>query len=756
MLQHCQHNRIFSLKATNGECLFKHEEMEQELTTHFKDLLTEPIPNRLTAIQKITQHIPQLITREHNLALLREVTLQEVEEVVLHLPKNKAPGPDGFTSEFFKVAWPFIGPDIQEVVEESRRNKKVYPALNATFITLVPKSKDADTPVGFRPIALCNVIYKILSTVMVNRLKPLLPTIISPEQTGFVKGRQILDRIVVAQEAIHSLTKDKQKGLLIKLDLSKAYDRISWQYLIEVMRAFGFDDRWLQWVKSFISTPHFSILLNGSPSAPFNITKGLRQGHPLSPFLFIIAAEGLGRIMKAHLAERKIQGLKLWGPQLPLTHQQFVDDILLFCMATLQECKAILSILEIFNDASPTEINNEKSNVYFFNCNVQIQNFLTRTLRFRKGSLPMKYLGMYLNSGPIRQADWQDILTRVEKQIQNWAFRALNAPGRLIMLKSVLQALPVYQISGRACPKGICSALVSMFNRFLWQGAQDKRKWALVSWDKLLQLKTAGELSLRDPFILNNVLGAKLWWRWLMGGSDLWKKIWQTKYAMPRTVSGRLKIDRVPKGSLIWNLATTNRHLIKMHSFWEIREGSTTLFWEDSWQQREKLFTRLDLGEIFLYTNTPTHRLVQHYWCPNNNDVWRTWKDKNGWEAAPPTQQWDNFTKELKTRKLRRVAGSDILRWGYTTKGQFTIKEGYYIHSQQIHQIAQPLWKKIWALKHWPKVEYFLWLLSHCRILTWENLQKRGMIGPSYCALSHADNETTEHLLNTCPLIQPI
>jgi hypothetical protein len=248
------------------------------------------------------------------LALLREVTLQEVEEVVLHLPKNKAPGLDGFTSEFFKAAWPFMGPDIQEVVEESQRNKKVYPALNATFITLVPKSKDADSPVGFRQIALCNVIYKILSTVMVNRLKPLLPTIILPEQTSFVKGRQIHDGIVVAQEAIHSLAKDKQKGLLIKLDLFKAYDRISWQYLIEVMHAFGFDDRWLQWVKSFIATPHFSILLNGSPSAAFNITRGLRQGDPLSPFLFIIAAEGLGRIIKAHLAERKIQGLKLRGP----------------------------------------------------------------------------------------------------------------------------------------------------------------------------------------------------------------------------------------------------------------------------------------------------------------------------------------------------------------------------------------------------------------------------------------------------------
>ena len=155
--------------------------MERELVNHFKDLLTEPLPNRQAAIQKITEHIPRVITREQNLALLRAVTLQEIEEVVINLPKNKAPGPDGFTSEFFKAAWPFIGPDILEVVEKSQRNKMVYPALNATFLTLIPKKQNAETPVGLRPISLCNVTYKILSTIMVNHLKPLLPTLISSE-----------------------------------------------------------------------------------------------------------------------------------------------------------------------------------------------------------------------------------------------------------------------------------------------------------------------------------------------------------------------------------------------------------------------------------------------------------------------------------------------------------------------------------------------------------------------------------------------
>ena len=162
------------------------------------------------------------------------------------------------------------------MAEESRRHGKVYLALNVTFLTLIPKQENTDRPVGFHPIALCNVIYKILSTIMVNRLKPLLPSLISPEQTGVVTGRQILDGIVTAQEAIHSLKSTKTKGMLIKLDLAKAYDRINWPYLIAILRAYGFDQRWVQWIYSFISTPNFSIMLNGIPSQPFNSSRGLR------------------------------------------------------------------------------------------------------------------------------------------------------------------------------------------------------------------------------------------------------------------------------------------------------------------------------------------------------------------------------------------------------------------------------------------------------------------------------------------------
>jgi len=160
---------------------------------YFKDLLTEPQEDRREAMSRICNEIPKIITREKNLTIMREVTIEEVEEVVKGLKKNKAMGPDGFMAEFYQAAWKFIGNDIVAVVEESRRNQKVCLGLNATLLSLIPKSSKSDEPQGFRSIALCTVIYKIISTIIAKRLKPILSSIISPKQIGFVEGTQILD-----------------------------------------------------------------------------------------------------------------------------------------------------------------------------------------------------------------------------------------------------------------------------------------------------------------------------------------------------------------------------------------------------------------------------------------------------------------------------------------------------------------------------------------------------------------------------------
>eukprot|EP00253_Pinus_taeda_P011499 PITA_11499 len=194
---------------------------------------------------------------------------EEVNEVIKEMHNGKALGPDGFNVDFFKAGWEIVKHDILEVVEDSRNSKTFLKSLNASFIALIPMQEKAMTPDLFRPIDLCNVVYKIISKVIANRLKTLLPTLVSEEQTGYVKGRQILNNIIQAHEVLHSLKNNKQAGMTIQLDLAKAYDKLSWSYIREVPKAYGFDHNWIRWVMALLTYAIFSILLNGSPSRSF-------------------------------------------------------------------------------------------------------------------------------------------------------------------------------------------------------------------------------------------------------------------------------------------------------------------------------------------------------------------------------------------------------------------------------------------------------------------------------------------------------
>ena len=155
-------------------------------------------------MNEVITSIRKLITEEQSKSLDRPVTLLEVEEAVKDMANGKAPGHDGFTIEFFKACWDLVKQDVWEVVKDSRRSSSILKSLNSTFIALIRKEEAACTP-KFRPISLCNVLYKIISKVMANILKPILPLIISKEQSGYVEGRKIMDNVLLAHEMIHTL-----------------------------------------------------------------------------------------------------------------------------------------------------------------------------------------------------------------------------------------------------------------------------------------------------------------------------------------------------------------------------------------------------------------------------------------------------------------------------------------------------------------------------------------------------------------------
>ena len=194
--------------------------------------------------------------------------------------------------------WDTIGRDIVNIVKSFFKYKFSLGKINKTFLVFIPKKSQATTMSDFRPISLCNVVYKIISKIIASRLKDVLPNIISPSQSAFLKGRLITDNYIIAHEVIHSFkTKKKSKSMGIKLDMAKAYDRMEWDILLEVLIAFGFSVSFSKLINECISSVTYSILLNGSPFGNFKTSRGIRQGDPLSPYLFILGVEVLSHML---------------------------------------------------------------------------------------------------------------------------------------------------------------------------------------------------------------------------------------------------------------------------------------------------------------------------------------------------------------------------------------------------------------------------------------------------------------------------
>jgi len=181
------HNNISFIQNQEGTRVENHEEIEEEFLRHFKQVHSEPLANKNPAIEKIIQKIPKIITEEHNELLLYPILPQEVDIAMHQLKESKAPGLDGFSTTFYHKFWEMIKGKVWQVVEEFRALHWLLPSLNAIFIALIPKEEISNTPNKFRPIALCNVIYKVISKVIANRLKPHLPLLISPEKSSYVE-----------------------------------------------------------------------------------------------------------------------------------------------------------------------------------------------------------------------------------------------------------------------------------------------------------------------------------------------------------------------------------------------------------------------------------------------------------------------------------------------------------------------------------------------------------------------------------------
>ncbi|XP_050238155.1 uncharacterized protein LOC126687642 [Mercurialis annua] len=406
----------------------------------------------------------------------------EVLFAISSLNERKAPGPDGFNFFFYRRAWSFMKADILDMFSTFHSTCSLPKGINSSFMVLIPTVIGSSDIKDFRPISLVNCLYKLLSKTLSLRLAPLLSSLVSESQHAFLKGRSILECSMIANELIHLANRRKEKLLVLKLDFQKAFDSIDWLYLLTVMRCMGFPQLWLDWMFYRLSSATSSILVNGSPVAPITLQRGVRQGDSISPYLFVIAVEGLKCLLNKASNMGFTRGYSFSREFDPVSLLQFSDDTLIFIPYDIVHLKNLTRSLRCFKVVSDLKINFHKSSIMGINTGVGELATATSVVGCKTESLPIKYLGLPLVRRQLNSGFWDHVVDRFKSKLALWKGSILSSAGRLILIKSVLFSVPLYFMLVFSMPIGVQSKLESYMKRFLWKACGSN----ISDWNSLL------------------------------------------------------------------------------------------------------------------------------------------------------------------------------------------------------------------------------------------------------------------------------
>ena len=395
-----------------------------------------------------------------NESLITRPSAKEIKEATFAIHADKAPGPDGFSASFFQTNWDVIGPAIVTEIQHFFTTGVLATSLNETHVRLIPKTLDATRVEDYRPIALCNVYYKIISKVLTRRLQPVLCDIISENQSAFVQGRAISDNVLITHEVLHYLKTSKAEKwcpMAVKTDMSKAYDRIEWEFIAKVLKRMGFHDTWIQWIMQCITTVSYSYLINDAVYGSVKPHRGIRQGDPLSPYIFILCGEVLSGLCRNAATTGELEGVRVARGCPRVNHLLFADDTMFFCNASAECCNNLVKILSEYEEASGQKINRNKSAITFSSKTpAEMKGRAKEILNINKEGGLGKYLGLPEHFGRKKKDLFTSVVDRIRQKALSWTTRFLSKAGKLTMLKSVLTSIPNHSMSCFLLPVSLC------------------------------------------------------------------------------------------------------------------------------------------------------------------------------------------------------------------------------------------------------------------------------------------------------------
>ncbi|WCJ29423.1 LINE-1 retrotransposable element ORF2 protein [Euphorbia peplus] len=734
-------NKVEGLQNEDGIWVWDQLELKNIAVRFFLKLYTEDYPSRPQLISRCL--FPSISETEYD-RLCCAFSATEVKSAIFSMAAFKAPGPDGFHASFFQKCWSTMEASLCSSTLNALNHNIFEEHINDTHIALIPKIGNPETFSHFRPIGLCNVAYKVITKCIVARLKLILRNVVSPIQSSFVPGRQITDNIIIMQEAVASFKKKTgvTGGMILKLDLEKAYDRINWDFLRDTLSVLGLPRSLIEVIMTCVSTSHLRILWNGEPTHGFTPSRGLRQGDPLSPYLFVLCMERLNQLIIDSINAREWKPVRLSQSGPKTSHIFFADDIVLVAEASVRQAQVIKSVLDYFCSCSGQKVSFAKSRVFFSeNTNDSVQDFICAELGVSKTDDLGKYLGVPIVHDRVTKANHRFVIDRVKGRLAGWKAKCLSFAGRTTLVRSVLSALPTYTMQSVLLPLSTCKVLDGLNRQFLWGAKDGERRMSLVKWDSVCQNRRDGGLGIKGAHDMNLALLSKLGWRIITEPQTLWVTVLRSKYGFnPDDVH---VFKPKPKQSHTWKAIVASSPILVKGLSRIVRSGYTTRFWLDKWVDDFRLCD-------MVVQQIPSDQLqlkVKDYWIPSKS-----------WD-------WLRIGVFLPNSIILKLASYVILSengeedgwyWSASPSGNFSVKSAYLIQSKiagSMNPNTLVNWDCVWKLNSTERIRCFLWLVLHNGILVNVNRVRRRISTSDKCP-SCSGSESTLHLLRDCPQTQ--
>ncbi|XP_024013050.1 uncharacterized protein LOC112087252 [Eutrema salsugineum] len=557
-------NGIREIKTSGGEIVTNQEEIKEEAVRFFEEFLNK-VPTNYQHVEEdfITGLLDFKCSSQDQEFLIREVTEKEVHDVLFGMASGKSPGPDGYTVEFYKAAWPIIGKDFVISIQAFFTKGFLPKGVNSTILAPIPKKEDAMEMKDYRPISCCNVLYKVISKILANRLKLILPLFIAPNQSPFVKDRLLVENLLLASELVKYYHKESiSPRCAMKIDISKAFDSVQWDFLIIILQALGFPTQFIHWINLCISSASFSVQVNGELAGYFGSRRGLRQGCSLSPYLFVICMNILSKMIDKAAAERRI-GYHPHCKKLELTHLCFADYLMVFSDGSLGSMESIISVFNDFATISGLHVSLEKSTVYLAGVAGDLRATTLENVPFVAGTLPVRYLGLPLLTKKMTRMDYAPLI----------------------------------------------------------DGPELNTKKAKVAWSAVCVPKKEGGLGLKNLRNANDVSVLKLLWRLLTSKESFWVRWIHSRYIQGASVWAIRNPTSSSPGTWMWKQILKIRERARDFLRMNVRNGKGTSFWFDHWSSMGPLVELtgergyIDLGmnsKATVATSIISHRRRRH------------------------------------------------------------------------------------------------------------------------------------------------